>query len=75
MADALLIERGVLGNGETYEITRSQPYDAEHLYMYTLHYADGEVELFQTMVRAQHFIDGYAKGKETFIKTRDRVNC
>ncbi len=75
MADPLLVEDGVLGNGETYKIIRSRPYNPADEYPYTLHYGDGEVMIFGSMKHAQYFMDGYAIGKGTFIKTRDRVNA
>ena len=75
MANALLIEDGILDNGETYRIRRTRPFNVEEEYPYRLHLDNGDVELFKTMIQAQTWVDGYAKGKGTFIKTRNRVNA
>ena len=80
MANPLLVEDGVLDNGETYQIRRLRPFNAEEEYPYRL-YLDtgdieaGDVELFRTMTRAQAWMDGYAKGKGTFIRIRNRINA
>lgn len=84
-AKEILIEEGELDNGETYMILRSnrpiseKPYT---LYFGTnvrvegsrLYFDNENVVLFHTMIHAQQFVAGYARGRDTHIKTKTRVN-
>ena len=70
--DGLLLEKGELGNTEKYSIRLHKDDCIENRYW--LHLPGNDIEFFSTMMQAKRFIEGYAKGRSTFIKKADRIN-